>query len=186
MGRLAKHQKALLLKPEAHARKCRKLLKAFSAGKAKISEQRRGPAHMGSGGRFPEIKAPADEFEIEAGLDVERRRRIPHPFQPHRDHARRGQRYEVAGNDHPGISKRCAFVLGHTPIDNSDLHALQRTIIRGAQADDPSPYDGYVLAHRIPQQNGSFSLRHKVASELIWAMPVTTGTICPEAWSTQR
>src|SRR5688572_14315136 len=105
-------------------------------------------------GGAPEFVAPVPEGEIEAGLNVEWRFWIPHPFEAERDHAGRGQWNEMAGDNHAGVAVGTAFVLFFALIDDGDFVAALGGVVSAAQADDAAADDDDAL-HRIPQQNGS-------------------------------
>src|SRR5687767_7091427 len=136
-------------------------------------------------GGAPEFAGPAPEAEVEARFDVERGFGIPHPFEAEGDHAGRSEWNKMAGHNHARVAIRTAFVLFFALIDDSDLVAALRRVVRAAHADNAAADDHHSL-HRMPQQNGSRSSKMKVASELTKALPVIVGMMIPFSRSCQR
>src|SRR6185369_3785883 len=131
---------------------------------------------------------PADEVGIEARAHPERALRVPHPLEPERHHARRGERHEMARHDHSRVAVRGALALRPFAVEHGDpvapiveIPGRAETGDAGAENEDvrhggqpPAP-----LKAGIPQQNGSLSSRSSVDSAMRCARPVMTGRMPP-------
>ena len=165
--RPAKHEEPSLLQAEILLAGG-KLLVAGLAREAQIAQERCGAFHVRGARRAPELERPVHQLPGGARPHVERRRRVPHPFQAQGHHAGRGERHEMARHQHAGVLERAAVAPLGIALDDGDAPAAPRAVERGAQADHPAARDEDVLsrAQRIPQANGSRSSMRSVLSAL--------------------
>ncbi len=122
-------------------------------GKAAISSKQRwlaslrsrnsgaAAAHVLGRGRAPEPVTPGKELRRKPRLHVERRRRIPHPLERERHHARCRERHEMARHEHSRVAERAAVAALRIAVDERDREAAAHAVIRRAQADDAATDD---------------------------------------------
>ena len=67
--------------------------------------------------------------------------RVEHHPQAHGHHSRRGQRHEMARDDHPGIAEGTAIVIGRPALEQRDAMAFARGVVCGAKPDHPAADD---------------------------------------------
>ena len=145
--RLAQHHEALLHEAEFVSWQFRQFLETRPAGGVQIPQQRRRAGNVRGVCRPPELPAPIQQVPAQPRFHVERRLRVPHPFEAERHHARRGQRHEMARHDHARVPKRAAFVPRGLAVE--DRHAMPpaRGVIGRGKTDDAGADDEDVLGY---------------------------------------
>ncbi len=143
--RLAEHQQAAFHQAEVVVRPPGQFLKTGAAGKVQVAQQRRGTADVSGVRRAPEFPAPAQQIPIEPRPDVKGRFGVPHPFEPQRHHAGRGQRHEMARHDHARVAVGTTLVIRRAPVEHRDLVPFARGVVSCAQPNDAAADEDNVL-----------------------------------------
>ena len=126
---ITKHEQAPL--DQAEVLVARQFDEKSAAFQIQVAQQFARGGDMLRGGMPIEKPAPAGQRGIETRPHEERAPRIEHPAQALGHHAGRGQRSEVAGDNHARISRRAIVATLGLALDNRHREpALQRIIGR--------------------------------------------------------
>ena len=143
----AQHVEAVLAQREAVLLFGGPLLVATAAEQRQVAQREPGGLSALRGGRAQEVDTPAQQFQPQAGAQVDRPQRGEQGLQRHACHAGHGQRHEMAGDHHAGIAERTAIVAGSVPLHHGDAVAGAHRVLRCGQANDAAADDEDGFAH---------------------------------------